>query len=184
MKFTISGHLPLQILHIKFGKDWPNIFEGEDVNWRQTLQTDDCEGQSIARGHLSDSGDLKILKAILIKKIMRSNTWLVKEEAVSHTSLRTKPFFSKRIRYMYNNGPCCSLDKKVHGPHCSPEKPVQINKHLHVWLYHISKRKKDPLFPLWELFMALHLKKLNPHHLRMFCSKFIWNWPSVGEILK
>ena len=32
MKFTISGLLPLMMLDIKFGKDWPSSFWGEDLN--------------------------------------------------------------------------------------------------------------------------------------------------------
>ena len=35
MKFTISGLLPLMMLHTKFGKDWPSSFWGEDVNARR-----------------------------------------------------------------------------------------------------------------------------------------------------
>ena len=58
MKFTISGLLPLIMLHTKFGKDWPSSFWGEDVNVRRT--TDDDGRQPIAIGHLSDSVDLKI----------------------------------------------------------------------------------------------------------------------------
>ena len=34
------------------------------------------------------------------------------------------------------------LKQEVHGPHRSPEKTVQINKHI--WLYHnVDKRKKN-----------------------------------------
>ena len=56
MKFTISGLLPLMMLHTKFGKDWPSSFWEEDVNaWRTT---DDDGRQPIAIGHLSHSGDL------------------------------------------------------------------------------------------------------------------------------
>ena len=58
MKFTISCLLTLQMLHTKFGKDWPSSFWGEDVNAQPT--TDDDGRQPIAIGHLSDSGDLKI----------------------------------------------------------------------------------------------------------------------------
>ena len=40
MKFTISGLLPLMMLHTKFCNDWPSSFWGEDVNARPT--TDDA----------------------------------------------------------------------------------------------------------------------------------------------
>ena len=45
------------MLHTKFGKDWPSSSWEEDVNGRRT--TDDDGRQTIAIGHLSDSGDLK-----------------------------------------------------------------------------------------------------------------------------
>ena len=62
MKFTISCLLTLQMLHTKFGKDWPSSSWEEDVNARRT--TDDDGRQPRAIGHLSDSGDLNIsLKA-------------------------------------------------------------------------------------------------------------------------
>ena len=35
--------------------------------------------------------------------------------------------------------------QEAHGPHRSPEKTVQINKHI--WLYHnIDNEKKKPIF--------------------------------------
>ena len=40
-ELTISGLLPLMMLHTKFGKDWPSSFWGEDVNARR--KTDDAQ---------------------------------------------------------------------------------------------------------------------------------------------
>ena len=57
MKLTISCLLTLQMLHTKFGKDWPSSSWEEDVNARHT--TDDDGRQPIAIGHLSYSADLK-----------------------------------------------------------------------------------------------------------------------------
>ena len=58
MKFRISRLLILLILHTKFGKDWPSD-SWEDLNaWRTT---DDDWHHPIAIGHLTESGDLKIL---------------------------------------------------------------------------------------------------------------------------
>ena len=58
MKLTSSCLLTLLTLPTKFNKDWPNSSWEEDVNGRRT--THDHGRQPIARGHLSDSADIKI----------------------------------------------------------------------------------------------------------------------------
>ena len=63
VKLKISSFITLQMLHAKFGKDWPSTSWEEDVNARRT--TDDDERQPIAIGHLSDSGDLKTERTML-----------------------------------------------------------------------------------------------------------------------
>ena len=51
----------MSYLHNKFHDNWISSFWGEDVNARRT--THDDGRQPIAKGHLSDSGDLKIFKS-------------------------------------------------------------------------------------------------------------------------
>ena len=58
MKFTMSCLVTLQMLQTKFDKVCPSSSWEEDVN----AQTDNNGHQPIAIDHLSDSGDLKILK--------------------------------------------------------------------------------------------------------------------------
>ena len=59
MKFTISCLLTIQILHIKFGKDWPLERKMLTYDARRTMDFDGR--QTIAIGHLSDSGYLKTI---------------------------------------------------------------------------------------------------------------------------
>ena len=59
-KYTISCLLS-QMLHTKFGKDWPNSSWEDDVN-RQTTHDNGC--QPIAISHLNKSGDLKLNQSV------------------------------------------------------------------------------------------------------------------------
>ena len=72
-KITFSCLFTLQMLHTKFGKYWPSSSWEEDVNGRRTTEdaqrTTTDAGQSIAIGHLSDSGDLKINMKMLLPKV-------------------------------------------------------------------------------------------------------------------
>ena len=70
MKFTISGLLPLMMLHTKFGKVGPVVSEEKMLTHaaRRTTNdgrrtTHDDGRQPKAIGHLSDSGDLKMFCA-------------------------------------------------------------------------------------------------------------------------
>ena len=58
MKFTISCLLALQMLHTKFGKIGLVVLEKKMLTHDARRMTDD-DGQPIAIGHLSYSGDLK-----------------------------------------------------------------------------------------------------------------------------
>ena len=65
--------------------------------------------------------------------------------------------------------------QEAHGPHCSPERPVQINKHIcsKLWLYHkcwFGEGKTHHL--LYDDWMVLICKNLSPLHPRMLCAKF------------
>ena len=63
-----------------------------------------------------------------------------------------------------------SEKQEAHGPHRSPETPIQINKHI--WLYHNSDyEKKVPIisFVRIEWLWFFIWTNLNP--------KFSWNWP-------
>mgnify|MGYP003686606297 CR=1 FL=1 len=64
--------------------------------------------------------------------------------------------------------------QEVHGPHRSPEKTVQINKHIR--LYHnVDQEKKKNIITFMR-----NYTNLNPLHPRMLCAMFGWNWPSVS----
>ena len=66
--------------------------------------------------------------------------------------------------------------QETHGPHCSPEKPVQINKQF---LYHIIDQKMKiliiSLVRIEWFFFWTNLISLYP---RMLCAKCGWNWPN------
>ena len=68
--------------------------------------------------------------------------------------------------------------QEAHGPHRSPEKPVQINTHISakIWLYHIWSGKTHYL--LLENWMLYICKTLSPLQPRTLCAKFGLNWPS------
>ena len=66
---------------------------------------------------------------------------------------------------------------RAHGPHRSPEKPVQINKHI--WLYHnIDQEKKIPIISFVRIEWFFIWTNLFPLHPRMLGAKFGWNWLS------
>ena len=71
---------------------------------------------------------------------------------------------------------------KVHGPYRSPEKTVQINKHI--WLYYNVDliRDEKPIIIFMKIKWFFIWTNLNPLHLRMLCAMFDWNWHSgYGE---
>ena len=61
MKFTISCLLTLQMQHTKFSKDWPSNCREEYVIKRRTMNDDGHQTIYMAKCHLSDSGDIKML---------------------------------------------------------------------------------------------------------------------------
>ena len=67
----------------------------------------------------------EIVPAILKKKIQM---WKVYK---NNDSRNGQNFNQKSSLWAVGSG---ELKQEAHGPHCSPEKTVQINKHI--WLYH------------------------------------------------
>ena len=59
MKFIISRVLPLMMLHTNLVKIGPVVSEEKMLTHDALRTTDDDGRQPIAKGHLSDSGDLK-----------------------------------------------------------------------------------------------------------------------------
>ena len=61
--------------------------------------------------------------------------------------------------------------QEAHGPHRSPEKKIQINKHI--WLYHnVDQEKKKQIIIFMGNKWFFIWTNLNPLHPRMFCAKF------------
>ena len=68
------------------------------------------------------------------------------------------------------------MKQEAHGPHRSPEKTVQINKHI--WLYHnVDKEKKKKIINFMRIYWFFIWRNLNPLHPKMLCAKIDWNWP-------
>ena len=67
-----------------------------------------------------------------------------------------------------------------HGPHRSPEKKFRSRN---IFAYHNIDYVKKNYYLLFENYMALVMwkKPLSPHHPRMLCAKFGWNW-SNGSV--
>ena len=69
-------------------------------------------------------------------------------------------------------------EQEAHGPHCSPEKTVQINKHMIIIML-LKRRKTDNL--LYEKWIVLHLNKLeSPSSKGALCQVWLklaqWFW--------
>ena len=69
-------------------------------------------------------------------------------------------------------------EQEAHGPHCSPEKTVQINKHMIIIML-LKRRKTDYL--LYEKWIVLHLNKLeSPSSKGALCQVLLklaqWFW--------
>ena len=79
-KFTITYLLTLQMLHTKFGKDWPSS-SWEEVNGRRRSHG---RLQPIAISHLSDSGDLKIkrLRLYIISKYLKGTHFIISQDII------------------------------------------------------------------------------------------------------
>ena len=66
--------------------------------------------------------------------------------------------------------------QEAHGTQRSPEKTVQIGQDI--WLSQCWLREEKTHYLLYENWMVLNLKNLNPLYPRMHCGRFGWNWPS------
>ena len=94
-----------------------------------------------------------------------------------------KPVQIEKHKWLYHK---IDREKKqeVHRPHCSSEKPVQINEHIGAKLWNISKHwligEEKPLSLSWEL-NGPYCKTLSLLHLKMLFDKFGWNWLSGFE---
>ena len=71
------------------------------------------------------------------------------------------------------------MKQEVHGPHRSPEKTVQINKHI--WLYHnVDEEKKKTLLTLWDLLVPQLNKLESPSSKSVLCQVWLkltrWFW--------
>ena len=66
--------------------------------------------------------------------------------------------------------------QEVHGPHRSPEKTAQINKHI--WLSKCWLSEEKTHYLLYEKWMVLHMNKLESPLPKDALCQVCWNWPS------
>ena len=68
-----------------------------------------------------------------------------------------------------------NFKQEAHGPHRSPEKTVQIKKHLREYHNWLGEGKTHYLFENW---MVPNLNRLESPSPNVLCVKFGWNWHS------
>ena len=84
--------------------------------------------------------------------------------------------FTCPCRLFNNRNRRSIIKQEAHGPHRSPEKTVQINKHDYIIT--LIKRRKKNIINFMRIYWFFIWRNLNPLHPKMLCAKIVWNWLS------